>query len=165
MRCVRCHATSPRNHHSRNRAFCDGHHCEPRPMSVVWHLPSIPPGSASATTGSGGRVGRGSLVTASPPINRDRACRLPQKRYCGAIFACSSIVGVRVSKGSTTVQTQTANSAIALEPAVDSHSASLAKPQLHRIWPQAMIALGLGLSTAWACLLVYGLAILIERAI
>ena len=143
--------------------FCDGHHGEPRPMSVVWQLPSIPPGLASATTGSGGRVGRGSLVTASPPINSDRACRLPQKRYCGAIFACSS--GVRVSKGSATMQTQTANSATARVPTADSRSASVAKPLLHRIWPQAMITLGLGLSTAWASLLVYGLAKLIERAI
>jgi hypothetical protein len=34
----------------------------------------------------------------------------------------------------------------------------------HRIWPQAMIALGLGLTVAWTGLLVYGLAKLVERA-
>lgn len=54
----------------------------------------------------------------------------------------------------------------ATDPAamVGSRFTPAAQPLLQRIWPQAMIALGLGLTVAWTGLLVYGLAKLIERA-
>ena len=50
-------------------------------------------------------------------------------------------------------------------PMADSLFTPAAQPLRERIWPQAMIALGLGLTVAWTGLLVYGLAKLIERAI
>ena len=49
-------------------------------------------------------------------------------------------------------------------PTADSRSTPAAQPLLDRIWPQAMIALGLGLTAAWACLLGYGLVSLIALA-
>jgi len=46
------------------------------------------------------------------------------------------------------------------------HAESLTPDNLVRkFWPSAMIALGLGLSAAWLCLLGYGVVIMIEIAI
>jgi hypothetical protein len=42
-----------------------------------------------------------------------------------------------------------------------SRSAPAAQPLFHRIWPPAIIALGLGLTAAWTCLLGYGLVSLL----
>jgi hypothetical protein len=59
------------------------------------------------------------------------------------------------------MQTQTA-----IVATVDSASAT--EPLFQRIWPPAMLAIGLGFSVAWACLLVYlafALAKLIGHAI
>jgi hypothetical protein len=38
-------------------------------------------------------------------------------------------------------------------------------PVIHRIWPVAVIAFGLGLTAVWMCLLGYGLIKIIEMAI
>ena len=48
--------------------------------------------------------------------------------------------------------------------AADSLSAPAVQPLFYRIWPRAMIALGLGLTAAWTCLLGYGLVSLITFA-
>jgi hypothetical protein len=67
------------------------------------------------------------------------------------------------------LQTQPAESQIQflpLNPSIEPVGATAAAgPLFQRIWPQAMIALGLGLTAAWACLLGYGLFKLIEPAI
>jgi hypothetical protein len=55
------------------------------------------------------------------------------------------------------MQIQTAIVPAALAPADDT--------LVHPIWPPAVIIFGLGLSVAWAALLVYGLVKLIELAI
>jgi hypothetical protein len=57
----------------------------------------------------------------------------------------------------TSEQPQTAIAATALVPTADLRSASTADPLFYRILPPAMIMFGLGLTAAWACLLVYGL--------
>ena len=44
-------------------------------------------------------------------------------------------------------------------------SDSAVQPLFYRIWPPAIIALGLGLTAAWACLLGYGLVSLISLPI
>jgi hypothetical protein len=49
--------------------------------------------------------------------------------------------------------------------AADSRFVPAAQPLFHRIWPPAMIALGLGLTAVWICLLGYGLVSLITLAI
>jgi hypothetical protein len=54
------------------------------------------------------------------------------------------------------MQAQTAIAPAALAPADDN--------LFYRIWPSAMIALGLGLSTAWTFFLAYGLVSLIALA-
>ena len=54
------------------------------------------------------------------------------------------------------MQAQTAIAPAALAPADDN--------LFYRIWPQAMIALGLGLTAAWTGLLGYGLVSLIALA-
>jgi hypothetical protein len=54
------------------------------------------------------------------------------------------------------MQNQTAIASLALAPANDN--------LFYRIWPQAMIALGLGLTAAWTGLLGYGLVSLIALA-
>ena len=46
----------------------------------------------------------------------------------------------------------------------DLRFASAPEPVIHRIWPPLIIAFGLGLSVAWACLLGYGLVKFIEFA-
>ena len=46
-----------------------------------------------------------------------------------------------------------------------SRSAPAAQPLFHRIWPPAIIALGLGLTAAWICVLGYGLVSVITIAI
>ena len=56
--------------------------------------------------------------------------------------------------GSPTADTR---SALAAAPA--------AAPAIHRIWPVAVIAFGLGLTAAWMCLLGYALVKIIEMAI
>jgi hypothetical protein len=43
--------------------------------------------------------------------------------------------------------------------------AAEASRALHRIWPLAVVAFGLGLTAAWTCLLGYGLVFLIGYAI
>jgi hypothetical protein len=55
----------------------------------------------------------------------------------------------------------------ATAPAISaaSRSAPAAQPLFHRIWPPAIIALGLGLTAAWTCLLGYELVIVITIAI
>jgi len=58
------------------------------------------------------------------------------------------------------MEVQTAIAASALAPAAVSGS-TLAQPLFHRIWPTAVIALGLGLTAVWTCLLGYGLVSLI----
>jgi len=55
--------------------------------------------------------------------------------------------------------------AIVQDPTLDLRSLPPREPLIRRIWPTAMIALGLGLSVAWAGLLVYGLAKLVVLAI
>jgi hypothetical protein len=42
--------------------------------------------------------------------------------------------------------------------------APVADPLIRRMWAPVMIALGLGLTAAWTCLLWYGLVSLIELA-
>jgi len=39
------------------------------------------------------------------------------------------------------------------------------EPVIHRIWPAAIIAFGLGLTVVWVCLLGYGLVRLVEFAL
>jgi len=46
----------------------------------------------------------------------------------------------------------------------DSRSTPAAQPLFDQIWPQAMVAFGLGLTAVWICLLGYGLVKLIEPA-
>jgi hypothetical protein len=48
-------------------------------------------------------------------------------------------------------------------PKTDVGSAAATKSFMH--WPEAVIALGLGLAVAWACVLAYGLVKLIELLI
>ena len=55
------------------------------------------------------------------------------------------------------MQIQTAVAQTVLAPAT-------ADQLIHRIWPPAMIALGLGLTAAWIGLLGYGLVLLVELA-
>ena len=51
-------------------------------------------------------------------------------------------------------------------PTTDTHSAPrTTTPVIHRIWPVAVIAFGLGLTAAWMCLLGYVLVKIIEMAI
>lgn len=57
----------------------------------------------------------------------------------------------------TTIQIQTAVAQTVLAPAT-------AGQLIRRIWPAAMIALGLGLTAAWIGLLGYGLVLLVELA-
>jgi len=54
----------------------------------------------------------------------------------------------------------------ATAPAISaaSRSAPAAQPFFHRIWPPAIIALGLGLTAAWISFLGYGLVSLITFA-
>jgi hypothetical protein len=61
------------------------------------------------------------------------------------------------------MQFQAATAASALAPAADLRSAP-AQPLLHRMWPPAMIAFGLGLTAAWTGLLGYGLVSLTAPA-
>jgi hypothetical protein len=49
-------------------------------------------------------------------------------------------------------------------PALAAHSARLPDP-LARIWPQAIVTLGLGLSVVWTCFLGYGFVKLVQLAI
>ncbi len=51
------------------------------------------------------------------------------------------------------------------EPTLDLYSAPPREPLIRRIWPTAMIAIGLGLTVAWAGLLMYGITKLIVLAI
>jgi hypothetical protein len=51
------------------------------------------------------------------------------------------------------------------EPALDLCSAPAREPLVRRIWPAAMIALGIGLTVAWAGLLVFGFTKLVELVI
>lgn len=51
------------------------------------------------------------------------------------------------------------------EPTLDLCSAPPREPLIRRIWPTAIIALGLGLTLAWAGLLVYGVTKLVVLAI
>ena len=55
------------------------------------------------------------------------------------------------------MQTQTANAQTAPAPA--------AEPLTRRMWAPVMIALGLGLTAAWACFLGYGLVTLMMLAL
>jgi hypothetical protein len=48
-------------------------------------------------------------------------------------------------------------------PTMDVGSAAATKSFMH--WPEAMVALGLWLAVAWACVLAYGLVKLIELSI
>jgi hypothetical protein len=57
------------------------------------------------------------------------------------------------------VQTQTA-----VEVTADLPSASTARLLFYPIWPRALIAFGLALTSAWTCLLGYGLIKLVELA-
>ena len=50
-------------------------------------------------------------------------------------------------------------------PTADSRSGLATEPVIHRIWPSATVAFGLGLSAAWTCLLGYGLFKLIALTI
>ena len=50
-------------------------------------------------------------------------------------------------------------------PAVDKPSAPAAMRVIQRIWPIAVIVIGLVLTAAWTCLLGYGIAKLIGFAI
>jgi len=58
-----------------------------------------------------------------------------------------------------------------MEPSSHSTAASTAdfvkSEPVHplRRWPEMIVAFGLGLTAAWACLLAYGLIRLIERAV
>jgi hypothetical protein len=47
---------------------------------------------------------------------------------------------------------------------IDSESRRSQAAALHRIWPVAVICLGLGLTVIWTCFLVYALARIIEMA-
>ena len=47
-------------------------------------------------------------------------------------------------------------------PAADTHSTSTTAPIIHRVWPTAVIAFGLGLTAAWVCLLGYGVKNLLD---
>ena len=50
--------------------------------------------------------------------------------------------------------------------AAPAHDVAIARePFLRRMWPAAVIILGLGLSAAWTCLLGYGIAKLLMTAI
>ena len=62
------------------------------------------------------------------------------------------------------MQTQTVSAARALVPKEGLYSIPAAQPLLHRIWPPAIIALGLELTIAWTGFLGYELVFLIERA-
>ena len=44
----------------------------------------------------------------------------------------------------------------------DSRTAPASDPLIHRIWPLAVVALGLGLTAVWTCALGYGLIYLIK---
>ena len=50
-------------------------------------------------------------------------------------------------------------------PAVNKPSALAATPVIQRIWPIAVIVIGLGLTAAWTCLLGYGVVRLIGFAV
>ena len=50
-------------------------------------------------------------------------------------------------------------------PAVDKPSAPAATPVIQRIWPIAVIVIGLELTAAWTCLLGYGVVRLIGFAV
>ena len=50
-------------------------------------------------------------------------------------------------------------------PTADAHAAPTHAPFVRRIWPQAVIVFGLGITAAWICLLGYGIVKLIEMAI
>ena len=50
-------------------------------------------------------------------------------------------------------------------PAVDKSLAPAVTPIIHRIWPVAVIAFGLGLTAAWICLLGYGILKLVELVV
>jgi hypothetical protein len=45
------------------------------------------------------------------------------------------------------------------------HPLPQVKPLIHRIWPQAVVGLGLGVTSVWICFLGYGLVRLIELLI
>jgi hypothetical protein len=49
-------------------------------------------------------------------------------------------------------------------PAADIRPASVTAPIIHRVWPVAVIAFGIGLTAAWVCLLGYGVAKIIRFA-
>jgi hypothetical protein len=44
----------------------------------------------------------------------------------------------------------------------DSQIAAATNPTIHRIWPPAVVVLGLGLTLLWTCVLGYGLIYLIK---
>ncbi len=50
-------------------------------------------------------------------------------------------------------------------PPADTRLTRVPDPLIARIWPQAMVALGLGLSVVWTCFLGYGLVKLVQLAI
>ena len=60
-------------------------------------------------------------------------------------------------------------SEITIAPTTDPHlapaTAPAATPVIHRIWPVAVIAFGLGLTAAWMGLLGYALVKIIEMAL
>ena len=62
------------------------------------------------------------------------------------------------------MRSPSASVSVAQLPAADLRFAPAPEPIIHRIWPSATIAFGLGLSVAWACLLGYGLVRLFEFA-
>ena len=64
-----------------------------------------------------------------------------------------------------TIGPQSAFVATAPAPMADSRLGSAPDPLIGRIWPSAIIALGLGLTVAWVCFLGYAVARLIEIAL
>ena len=69
-----------------------------------------------------------------------------------------------MSTGGLTMRSPSAFAATAPAIAADPRSAPASQPLVHKIWPPAMLALGLGLTAAWTCLMAYGLVSLIALA-
>jgi hypothetical protein len=93
-----------------------------------------------------------------PPFPNDLCLVVPSDLKTGG-----AILGTDNSW--TIMQIQNAITATALAPTVVSDTVPAADPLFRRIRPLAIIGFGLALTAAWACLLGYGLVILIIFAI
>jgi hypothetical protein len=59
--------------------------------------------------------------------------------------------------GTTDVESNSMSDIDIIQEKTTTHPLPQVKPLIHRIWPQAVVGLGLGVTSVWICFLGYGL--------